>query len=86
MNATDVECPLCGTLNEKLDLDETDGWMECEKCHNVVQVLKYVKSRRVPVYRMKDCQILVPLRQCHYPHVILAQRNSNRSCLSKPLS
>ena len=35
MNATDVECPICGALNEKLDLDETDGWMECEKCHNL---------------------------------------------------
>ena len=61
MNATDVECPICGTLNEKLDLDETDGWMECEECHNVVQVLKYVKSRRIPVYQMKNCQVLVPL-------------------------
>ena len=49
MNATNVECPICGALNEKLDLDETDGWMECEKCHNAVQVLKYVKSRRIPV-------------------------------------
>lgn len=58
---TDVECPICGALNEKLDLDETDGWMECEKCHNAVQVLKYVKTRRVPVYQLKDCQILVPL-------------------------
>ena len=45
----------------KLDLDETDGWMECEKCHNAVQVMKYVKTRRVPVYQLKDCQILVPL-------------------------
>ena len=61
MNATNVECPICGALNEKLDLDETDGWMECEECHNVVQVLKYVKSRRIPVYQMKDCQVLVPL-------------------------
>ena len=61
MKATDVECPICGALNEKLDLDETDGWMECEKCHNAVQFLKYVKSRRIPVYQMKDCQVLVPL-------------------------
>ena len=61
MKATDVECPICGALNEKLDLDETDGWMECELCHNVVQVLQYVKTRHVPVYRMKSCQILIPL-------------------------
>ena len=61
MHATDVEGPICGALNEKLYLDETDGSMGCEKCHNAVQFLKYVKSRRIPVYQMKDCQVLVPL-------------------------
>ena len=38
MNAKDVKCPICGTVNRSLDLDETDGWMECESCHNAVQV------------------------------------------------
>ena len=46
MNAKDVKCPICGTVNRSLDLDETDGWMECESCHNAVQILKYAKSRR----------------------------------------
>lgn len=53
MNAKDVKCPICGTVNRSLDLDETDGWMECEHCHNAVQILEYAKSRRVPVYQMK---------------------------------
>lgn len=44
MNAKDVKCPICGTVNRSLDLDETDGWMECESCHNAVQVLEYVMS------------------------------------------
>jgi uncharacterized Zn finger protein len=42
MNAVDVKCPICETLNKSLNLEETDGWMECENCGNVVQILKYV--------------------------------------------
>lgn len=61
MNAKDVKCPICGTVNRSLDLDETDGWMECESCHNAVQILKYAKSKRVPLYQMADCNLLVPL-------------------------
>ena len=63
MNAKDVKCPICGTVNRSLDLDETDGWMECESCHNAIQILKYAKSRRVPVYQMADCNLLVPLNK-----------------------
>ena len=63
MNAKDVKCPICGTVNRSLDLDETDGWMECESCHNAVQILEYAKSRRVPVYQMADCNLLIPLNK-----------------------
>ena len=35
--------------------------MECESCHNAVQILEYAKSRCVPVYQMADCNLLVPL-------------------------
>ena len=46
MNATDVECPICGTLNEKLDLDETDGWMECEElAEGLDSLMTYGKSK-----------------------------------------
>ena len=37
MNAVDVVCPCCGTVNKSLDLEETDGWMECESCGEVSQ-------------------------------------------------
>ena len=37
MNAVDVKCPICGTINKSLDLEETDGWMECESCGEVTQ-------------------------------------------------
>ena len=63
MNAKDVKCPICGTVNRSLDLDETDGWMECESCHNAVQILAYAKTKRVPVYQMADCNLLVPLNR-----------------------
>ena len=63
LNATDVTCPICGTLNKSLDLEETDGWMECESCGTAVQIMKYVKTRHVPVYQMEECQVLVPLSQ-----------------------
>ena len=61
MNLVDEKCPICGTLNKSLDMEETDGWMECENCGNTVQILKYVKTRRVPRYRMNDTQILLSL-------------------------
>ena len=63
MNAVDVKCPICGTINKSLDLEETDGWMECESCGEVTQQLKYVKTRRVPRYQMNEVQVLVSLSQ-----------------------
>ena len=63
MNLVDEKCPICGTLNKSLDMEETDGWMECENCGNTVQILKYVKTRRVPRYRMNDTQVLLSLSQ-----------------------
>ena len=32
MERKDVKCPLCGYINRGLDLDETNGWVECEHC------------------------------------------------------
>ena len=31
MKQHDVKCPYCGAIN-KVYLEETDGWMECDKC------------------------------------------------------
>lgn len=63
MNAIDVKCPICGALNKSLDLEETDGWMECESCGEVTQHMKYVTTRRVPRSQKNEVQILVPLSQ-----------------------
>ena len=61
MNAVDVKCPICEKLNKSLNFEETDGWMECENCGNVVQILKYVKTRRIPTYQMSDAKFLMSL-------------------------
>ena len=61
MKAVDVKCPICEKLNKSLNLEETDGWMECENCGNAVHILKYVKTRRIPSYQMSDVKLLMSL-------------------------
>ena len=52
MKQYDAKCPLCGTLNRGLYLDETDGWMECEHCHETARVQEYTTLKRIPVFNM----------------------------------
>ena len=33
----DVACPICGRVNRRLYLEETEGWMECESCRTSSQ-------------------------------------------------
>lgn len=46
-----VKCPLCGTENKNVDLDETHGYMECEHCGEVVGFPKYMKTQSIPLYQ-----------------------------------
>ncbi len=46
-----VKCPICGTENKDLFLDETDGWLVCAKCGNEVQLLQYAKTVKIPVIK-----------------------------------
>lgn len=52
MSTYDVKCPKCGHKNKSLYLEETNGYMECEKCEIVVQARQFNKSIRLPVYDM----------------------------------
>ena len=54
MKHYDVECPICGTKNYNLDLEDSNGWMECDKCRTVVKVLHLVPEKRIPVYTGKQ--------------------------------
>ena len=37
MQGYDVCCPACGHINQHVYLEETDGFMECEKCGMVTR-------------------------------------------------
>lgn len=51
----DEKCPLCGAMNMNLNLDETNGWFECENCKAVVNTLRVVKKVvKIPLYGMKS--------------------------------
>lgn len=56
MKCYDVRCPICNTLNRRLVLEETQGWMECEHCQQVVKVLAIpgFKSKTVPVFSIQQ--------------------------------
>ena len=54
MKSYDARCPICGTINHNLYLEETNGWMECEHCKQTVQVLKFAAEKKVPVYTPKQ--------------------------------
>ena len=54
MKQYDITCPICGTLNKGLYLDETGGWMECSHCHSEIMDVEYARkhSVQVPLLRM----------------------------------
>lgn len=41
MELYDAECPVCGRLNRRLYLEETEGWMECEHCGTLIRCIDY---------------------------------------------
>ncbi len=53
MNTYDAACPHCGHRNTNMYLEETDGWMECERCGKLHQFIQFHSSRRYPAFRME---------------------------------
>lgn len=49
MKSYDLRCPTCGAVNRGLYLEETDGWMECEKCGNVTQSMEHRQTVLIPL-------------------------------------
>ena len=41
MKGYTVKCPICGTLNKSLFLEETDGTYECEWCGHIGLISGY---------------------------------------------
>lgn len=52
MKRYDIRCPICGTVNHNLYLEETHGWMECEHCMHTVKVLPFAEEKKIPVYTL----------------------------------
>lgn len=44
MKRSNVKCPVCGHINEGVDLEETEGWAECCKCQTVFMASDYVQQ------------------------------------------
>ena len=49
MKQYDITCPICGTLNKGLYLEETDGWMICEHCQSEVMDTNYARNHTVTI-------------------------------------
>ena len=49
MKTTDVRCPVCGSMNKKLYLEETGGSMECDCCGSTVLLRKVQDIRKYEV-------------------------------------
>ena len=47
-----VTCPYYGKENKYLDLEETHGWMECDRCKEVCQVADFSAMRATTVIRV----------------------------------
>ena len=50
MTTGDVICPVCSAVNRSLNLEETDGWMECISCGAVVQVIHLVWKKTIILF------------------------------------
>lgn len=46
--AYDLKCPVCGTVNRRLNLEETEGRMICEHCGAETQDVRFRAFERPP--------------------------------------
>ena len=53
MNSYNVRCPVCGTVNHNLNLEETNGWMECEHCQQVMRA-PFTEEKVLPVLTLQQ--------------------------------
>ena len=59
MRLYDVICPICNTMNKRLNLEETDGLMECEVCQTITYTHFDHLKECIPVCMKGDvmCQL-----------------------------
>ncbi len=71
MRRSSCSCPICGALNRGLDLEETGGWMECEKCGTLSMIEGRGKQTFV-LFPLKEGKITYQ-KHSHAGHRILIQ-------------
>lgn len=42
----DLHCPICGALQQQLDLEETENMFVCDKCQTTIKVMELIKDNR----------------------------------------
>ena len=45
----DVKCPICGSLQKRLYLEETNGWFVCSECGTEVMIPEDAKMVKILV-------------------------------------
>ena len=53
MRTSNVICPVCGKVNYNLYLEETGGYMECDRCGSIVMNSRALQVVRYSVLGMK---------------------------------
>lgn len=61
MSRENVRCPVCSRMNRLLDLEETNGWMECDGCGNTMQLIRYEKTWLLPKRKEENLFMMVPI-------------------------
>lgn len=57
MKKYDAKCPVCGTVNKDLYLEETEGWMICEHCQAETCIEGFSRPVKIPVYNIDKLPI-----------------------------
>jgi hypothetical protein len=58
MKKENVRCPMCGTMNYDVDLDETGGWTKCRLCKAVTCSMDEWKKHTVSVPLLNEKQLV----------------------------
>ena len=58
MKKENVRCPMCGTMNYDVDLDETGGWTKCRLCKAVTCSMEEWKKHTVSVPLLNEKQLV----------------------------
>ena len=56
-----IKCPRCGHMNRNLDLEDSKGWMECERC-GTIAIIPHQRHTQLRIYRTNTIKNLKPIK------------------------